>query len=104
MITVEIPELKRRFRMRNPFKGSMIALAVLIAVLSLMSVPAAGQRPWETKQYAGCPAEPAKFHQCAMIKEKTFSPPRTPDGKPDFQGIWERTVTTHNLEEHPASY
>jgi hypothetical protein len=52
---------------------------------------------------AGCPlADPAKFHACAVGKMNAFTPPRMPDGVPDFQGMWERAYTSQDIEEHPA--
>ena len=39
-----------------------------------------------------------------MAKAKTVNPPRTPDGKPDLQGSWQRTLLSNdNIDEHPAS-
>jgi hypothetical protein len=43
-----------------------------------------------------------KFHECALPKAKTFNPPRTPDGRPDMQGYWERAFTSQDVEEHGA--
>jgi hypothetical protein len=52
---------------------------------------------------AGCPlADPAKFHACAVPKMKAFTPPRTADGVPDMQGMWERAYQSQNIEEHAA--
>jgi len=78
----------------------MIAIAAVVAVLSLARVSAAGQT-MGTK--GGCPEEPAHFHPCATAKAKTFNPPRTPDGKPDLQGFWTGSGSLSNIEEHPAS-
>jgi hypothetical protein len=67
-------------------------LAVLIA--SLTPVPAGG---------------PASFTSVIGVVEaagqegatagKTWVPPRTADGKPDFQGIWASTIGGHTFEE-----
>ena len=41
----------------------------------------------------------------ANAQQKSYRAPRTPDGKPDLQGIWEaRTVANGNLEAHGASF
>lgn len=92
---------------------------VLAAVLMAMQQSAAGQRaPFATPQpgsgptqmrpygqYGGCPEEPTAFHTCALEKMKTFNPPRTTDGKPDFTGFWNRIVVRNmeNIEEHPET-
>jgi len=53
---------------------------------------------------AGCPLEPAKFHECALPKAKSFDPPRTADGQPDMQGNWERAFTSQDVEEHSGGF
>jgi len=85
-------------------------LVATLCVWWLASAPAAGQtsdgKPWNPYgQVAGCPEEPAKFHPCALEKAKTFSPPRTAEGTPDFSGMWDRArVTSHNIQEHLAGF
>lgn len=68
--------------MSTRYSGPVVALAVI------MAVPLAAQDTATPTAVGGCPAEPAAFHKCALEKAKTFSPPRTPSGKPDLQGYW----------------
>ena len=49
---------------------------------------------------AGCPVDPAPFYPCAKEKSKAFNPPRTPDGRPDFQGYWNANRQAFNIEAH----
>jgi hypothetical protein len=49
--------------------------------------------------YSGCPEDIGPlFEQCAQERLKTFTPPRTEDGHPDFRGYWSRTLQSLTLE------
>lgn len=106
--------------MSTQLSGWMMATTLAVALLpGLQQVLAAGQRapfatpppgsgPTPMRPYGesgGCSEEPAQFHRCAMAKAKQFNPPRTPDGKPDFQGFWGRIGIRNmeNIEEHPQT-
>ena len=87
--------------MSNRLSECASAMAAVVAVVLLASAPAAGQAP---PPQTGCPQESALFHPCALAKAKTFSPPRTPDGKPDIQGFWRAPGSgTESIEEHPKT-
>lgn len=74
-----------------------MAAGTLIVLLSAAAVSA---QPLP-KMAGGCPAaDPAKFHACALEKIKTFNPPRTPDGVPNFSGYWDRLYLSQDIEEH----
>ena len=76
-----------------------LAAGTLVMVTS--AVAAFAQQAPRTA--AGCPlADPAKFHACAVEKMKTFTPPRTADGVPSIQGVWDRAYTSQDIEEHGA--
>jgi len=61
-------------------------LVVLIAVMWLAAMPAAGQAPSAAARTNGSPAA-------------AYTAPRTPDGQPDLQGFW--TNTTYTPLERP---
>ena len=65
----------------------LIRIAGVVLALTIAGASLAAQ-DGKPKTVAGCPAEPATFHTCALGKAKTFTPPRTRSGKPDLQGYW----------------
>jgi hypothetical protein len=77
------------------------------AAAALMLV-ASSDRGWAQntppRTAAGCPLDPVKFHECALPKTRTFNPPKTPDGRPDMQGYWDRAFTSQDIEEHTAGF
>ena len=88
--------------MSNRFSDCAIVVPTVVAVIWLTSSLAAGQV--QPEPAAGCPGESALFHPCALAKAKGFSPPRTPDDKPDLQGLWRGPGSgTENIEEHPRT-
>src|SRR5213596_1073413 len=69
--------------MSQRFLTSMGVLAVAIAVMSLPAVPLAGQAPTAAKTTAA-----------ARTTTKAYTPPKTPWGDPDLQGIWNDATST----------
>jgi hypothetical protein len=60
------------------------------ALMLMVCADRASAQATAPRTAGGCPLEPAKFHDCALPKTKTFDPPRTSDGRPDMQGYWDR--------------
>jgi hypothetical protein len=69
----------------------MIA-AFAVAMIGATSL-AAAQMP-ARPPIAGCPTKDnLTFHNCALQKAKAFTPPRLPNGRPNFQGYWRGRLT-----------
>ena len=80
--------MKGRCRVRLRFLTLMGALMVVLAVVSLVSLPVAGQSP------AAAPK--------ARTAAKTWTVSHTPDGQPDLQGVWNYAPGTPL--ERPAAF
>ena len=77
--------------------GSMMAMAAVVAVLSLAPVLAAG--PTSLVSFVGVAEASGGGAQAPGAAAKTWDPPRTPDGKPDLQGFWQPEIgTSYSIE------
>ncbi len=81
---------------------------ITVSALAVLAVAprVAAQTPERPPIIAGCPTENLAWHTCALQKAKSFSPPRTPSGKPDLQGYWRSRLTQSFsvegvAEDHP---
>jgi hypothetical protein len=92
--------------------GTIVAMAVAVtAAASLAAAQAVPEAPPRPAMMAGCPTDNLAFHTCAQQKAKAFTPPRLPNGRPNFQGYWrgrlvqafsvEGVATTHPLIKDP---
>ena len=83
----------------------MSRIGLVIGAVALASVALAGQgRGGSPSQPGDCPRDNVSFHACALAKARTYTPPRTPDGQPDLQGIWRgQGGGVENIEEHAGN-
>ena len=89
--------------MSNRVSGSIIALAAAAALVLVAARYSAAQEEGGGGKYkprSGCPEDVGiDFHRCAQEKMKTFKPPLTSDGRPDFRGNWSRVLQALTIEE-----
>ena len=98
---------------RATHRAAIIGGGVIVALAALLLSPAAGQRPaGDTRPeqaviIGGCAlADVMTFHACATAKAKAFTPPRTRENTPDFQGYWRsrNNNAAYNVEPSPATF
>ncbi|HXD16521.1 MAG TPA: hypothetical protein VN654_05840 [Vicinamibacterales bacterium] len=81
-----------------------VRAGLLVASVALASTALAGQGRAPAARPGDCPRDPVAFHPCALARAMTFTPPRTPDGKPDMQGIWRgQSGGVENIEAHAGN-
>ena len=71
--------------MRYPTQGGVTLSAVVLCSLSVAPGPTAGQAFWR-EDAPKIPMAPSWLREKAELPP--YSPPRTPDGVPDLQGVW----------------
>jgi hypothetical protein len=82
----------------------VLRAVLFVASVALSAAPLAGQGRSAPPKPGDCPRDPVAFHPCALAKARTFNPPRTPDGKPDMQGIWRgQNGGVENIEAHAGN-
>lgn len=92
--------------MNEPFVARNVALAMVAVAFSAPSSTALAQAYVEESV---CPDNaPVSFHRCALEAAESFEPPRTPDGRPNFNGTWvlpggQTGGSYEDLEEHPRT-
>jgi hypothetical protein len=83
-------------------RKELFVLEIACAATAMVMVGAVANLASQERASAmvgGCPYMPKQeFHRCALEKAKTFAPRRTPDGKPDVQGVWETPGGAYNYE------
>ena len=86
---------------KRPLYSRMHAMrGAALAVFSLSAVTVAAQGARAPAVRAGCSTvDIPTFYKCAVAKAQTFTPFRTPDGKPDLSGVWRRTGMNISIED-----
>src|SRR6266853_6110934 len=78
------------FNGRSTMNPRLPALAVISVAIFLAPVRSPAQAP----SPKGYPALTSATKGSSVVKSKTWSPPRPPDGKPDLGGFWTNSTQT----------
>ncbi len=88
--------------------AGLLAVVGALTATGLAAQGSVNEDPrFKNAKSAACPRVtiPAEFYKCAQEKVKTFVPKkRTPDGKPDFSGVWNPTRGALDIEEITGQY
>ena len=92
--------------MKEPIVAKIVAIAVIAAAATSLS-PAALAQPYVEESVCSDDT-PIAFHACAREAAQSFEPPRTPIGRPDFNGAWvlpggQAGGAYEDLEAHPRT-
>ncbi len=90
--------------MSSRFLALVVVPVAIVAAVSLAPVSVIGQS--YLTESSCMDSAPAVFHPCALEAAKTFTPPRTGDGRPDLGGFWRTRIaggSHEDVEEHPRT-
>ena len=96
-------------RIRRPVTSLILATNLLVIAqgVAFAQQPAAGSGipSLPARPESVCPDDnPVTIRTCGLDRAKTFTPPKTQDGKPDFSGFWGGSQVAHeSLEAHPRT-
>jgi hypothetical protein len=95
-------------RILIPIAGALALVAAATGWTTLFGQrPAGDSGPQQAVVVGGCPlADAVAFHACAAGKARTFVPPRTADGLPDFKGYWRsrNNNAAYDIEPSPGGF
>ena len=90
---------------QHPLSRTLAGLVALVVWALVQSAAAQTGTSMGEVEGSVCPDNShAIFHACALEAARTATPPRTPDGRPDFSGYWlRRAWAFESLQAHPET-